>query len=48
MKKTDFRSDFKIALDPKGHAQIDPIWRVFDEVKKHNALIIINCEFLSV
>ena len=32
VKKTDFRSDFKIALDPKGQAQIDPVWRVFDEV----------------
>lgn len=31
--KTDFRTYKEIALDPKGRAQIDPIWKVFDEVK---------------
>lgn len=32
IKRTDFRKNKKVALDPHGLAQVDPVWRVFDMV----------------
>lgn len=32
VKKTDFRRSKQVALDPRGQAQVDPVWMVFDQV----------------